>query len=111
MAGHTAYAAPKGGINALTLYTAAPVRQGRNPSQCHRTRPHGGAKNLTGPLGDLMLRHHLTPRLGNPENIDAMVIFLCSYGGGFVTGQVLKVDGGLDSHLPHVADPVALQTQ
>jgi NAD(P)-dependent dehydrogenase (short-subunit alcohol dehydrogenase family) len=58
-----------------------------------------------------MLRHHLTPRLGNPEDIAAMVVFLCSPGGGFITGQVLNVDGGLDSHLPYVADLVALQTK
>lgn len=55
-----------------------------------------------------MLRHHLTPRLGEPGDVAAMVVFLSGPGAGFITGQVIKVDGGLDSHLPYLADLSAL---
>ncbi len=34
-------------------------------------------------------------RLGKPEDISAVVTFLCSPSGAYITGQVLVVDGGL----------------
>jgi NAD(P)-dependent dehydrogenase (short-subunit alcohol dehydrogenase family) len=34
-------------------------------------------------------------RLGNPEDISAAVSYLSSEEAGYVTGQVLVVDGGL----------------
>jgi NAD(P)-dependent dehydrogenase (short-subunit alcohol dehydrogenase family) len=45
-------------------------------------------------------RTHLTPRLGVPEDIAAAVVFLASDDGAFVTGQTLRVDGGLLVHHP-----------
>jgi len=35
-------------------------------------------------------------RIGDPEDIAAAVVYLCSEAGGYVTGKVLEVDGGLD---------------
>ena len=55
-------------------------------------------------VGDIMLRHHLTPRLGRPEDIAAAVVFLASDEAAFITGQVICVDGGLLAHQPYVAD-------
>lgn len=34
-------------------------------------------------------------RVGEPEDIAAAVVYLSSRAGGFVTGKVLEVDGGL----------------
>jgi 7-alpha-hydroxysteroid dehydrogenase len=35
-------------------------------------------------------------RIGEPEDVAAAVVYLCSPAGGYVTGKVLEVDGGLD---------------
>ena len=35
-------------------------------------------------------------RIGEPEDIAAAVVYLCSPAGGYVTGKILEVDGGLD---------------
>ena len=34
-------------------------------------------------------------RFGQPEDIAATVAFLCSPAAGYITGQVLAVDGGM----------------
>jgi 2-hydroxycyclohexanecarboxyl-CoA dehydrogenase len=49
--------------------------------------PFGTIDNLVGmvPLG----------RLGTPDDIAAMVAFLCSEDGGYITGQVIGVNGGM----------------
>ena len=61
--------------------------------------------------GDMMLRHQLTPRLGTPSDIAAMVVFLCSPEAGFITGQIISVDGGSHSHAAHLADIRSLRTE
>lgn len=44
-------------------------------------------------------------RIGEPEEIAAAIVYLCSKAGAFITGKVIEVDGGteqptLDLHLP-----------
>lgn len=38
---------------------------------------------------------HLTGRIGKPQEIAQLVLFLCSEGAGFMTGQYVRIDGGL----------------
>ena len=40
-------------------------------------------------------RHHLLPRLLEPQEVAASVAFLCGDGGGGITGAVLPVDAGM----------------
>ncbi|OBH01640.1 short-chain dehydrogenase [Mycobacterium sp. E342] len=106
-AGHTAYGVSKAGINALTLYTAA--QYGNAGVRCNAIAPGlvvtpATEETYAGPMKEFMLRHHLTPRLGQPDDIAALVVFLCSAQAGFITGQVISVDGGLGSHQPYLAD-------
>ena len=42
-----------------------------------------------------LLSHIPMKRLGKPEDIAGVVIFLCSRAGGYVTGTLLPVDGGV----------------
>jgi NAD(P)-dependent dehydrogenase (short-subunit alcohol dehydrogenase family) len=105
--GHTAYAISKAAINALTRYTAA--QYGKAGVRCNAIAPGlivtpASMGNYAGPNGEMMLRHHLTQRLGQPADIASMLVYLCSSEAGFVTGQVFSVDGGAGSHLPHLAD-------
>lgn len=44
---------------------------------------------------------HLTPRLGKPEDIAGMAVYLASDESSFVTGQCLSVDGGMMAYMPH----------
>jgi 7-alpha-hydroxysteroid dehydrogenase len=34
-------------------------------------------------------------RIGDPEDIAAAVLFLASPAGGYITGKIIEVDGGL----------------
>jgi NAD(P)-dependent dehydrogenase (short-subunit alcohol dehydrogenase family) len=111
--GHTAYGVSKAAINALTRYTAA--QYGKAGVRCNAIAPGlivtpASADNYAGPNGEMMLRHLLTPRLGVPADIASMVVYLCSDEAAFVTGQIISVDGGSGSHLPHVADIRAQQS-
>jgi 3-oxoacyl-[acyl-carrier protein] reductase len=36
-----------------------------------------------------------TGRLGNPTDIAAAVVFLCSPGASYITGETLHVNGGM----------------
>jgi 7-alpha-hydroxysteroid dehydrogenase len=36
-------------------------------------------------------------RIGDPDDIAATVLFLASPAGGYITGKVIEVDGGLQS--------------
>lgn len=42
-----------------------------------------------------LLAHIPLRRLGRPEDIAGIVVFLCSRGGGYVTGAQIPVDGGI----------------
>jgi NAD(P)-dependent dehydrogenase (short-subunit alcohol dehydrogenase family) len=51
---------------------------------------------------------NLVPRVGRPEDIAHMAVYLASDESSFITGQIMKVDGGQLAHLPHFAQMNAM---
>jgi len=106
-----AYGSSKGGLNTLTQYVA--TMYGKQGIRCNAVLPGlvltAATKALTPPpFLDLMLRHHLTPYLGQPEHVAQAVVFLVSDAAAFITGQLISVDGGYSSHVAHTADVMSL---
>lgn len=102
----TAYAASKAAVNTLTLYVAA--QYGKQGVRCNVISPGmvptETSRQSQPELIRMVTRHHLTPELGYPEDIAAMVALLASAEGRFITGQILRVDGGVSKAFAHVAD-------
>lgn len=96
-AGQANYSASKAGIIGLTKSTAKEVARW---GICVNAIAPGFIETaMTDQLGD-MARDALKKsipmrRLGQPEDVAAMVAYLCSEDAGYVTGQVLVVDGGM----------------
>jgi len=93
LAGEIAYAAGKGALEWLAVSAAAELA------------PRGITVNAIDPgptetgwisaeLRERLLREAPLGRLGRPVDSASLVAFLCSDRGGFVTGQVLRCDGG-----------------
>ena len=107
----TAYGVSKAGVDGLTRYVA--TQYGKRGIRCNAIAPGvietpALRQNVPPEQVALFERHHLTPRLGTPEDIAAAVVFLASDDAAFITGQVLSVDGGLLAHHPTVAEVRAL---
>ncbi|MER7926121.1 MULTISPECIES: glucose 1-dehydrogenase [unclassified Streptomyces] len=102
-----AYGASKAAIVNLTQYVA--TQHGKQGVRCNAVAPGfivtpASAGSAQGAMRETMLRHHLTPRLGRPEDVAAAVVFLASDESAFINGHTLRVDGGLLAHQPYIAD-------
>ena len=100
-----AYGASKAALISLTRYVATEF--GQQGIRCNAISPGFiviGEKPGREAVHATMLRHALTPRLGRPEDIAALVVFLASDESEFITGQNICVDGGMLAHQPFVAD-------
>ena len=108
--GRPAYGTTKAGIISFTRNVA--MQYGKRGIRCVAIAPGliltEGAQTAPQSYLTMMLRHHLTPTLGRPEDIANMVSFLASDAAAFITGVTIPVDGGLSVHEPHWADEVAL---
>jgi len=96
-AGQVNYAASKAGIVGLTKSLAKEL--GNRGVRANAIAPGYIDTELTGVLPgeirNLILGNTPLGRLGTPEDVAGAVRFLCSDEAGFVTGEVLLVDGGL----------------
>ncbi|CAN5580623.1 3-oxoacyl-[acyl-carrier-protein] reductase [soil metagenome] len=96
--GQTNYAASKGAINSFTRGLAAELaRKNVNVNAVApgfiETEMTEAVRNMAG--ADTLKKMIPARRLGKPEDIAGVVLFLCSPAAAYVTGQVITVDGGL----------------
>lgn len=92
-----AYAASKSGIHGLTRELAA--QWGRGGVRVNAVAPGWFPGGTNGYLRDAEIRdwvgsHTALRRPGRPAELAAAVVFLASEAAGYITGQVLAVDGG-----------------
>jgi 3-oxoacyl-[acyl-carrier protein] reductase len=97
-AGQANYAASKGAVNAFTRALA--VELGSRNVTVNAVAPGfietDMSEAVRNKAGDFIAKK-LVPlrRLGKPEDIAGVVVFLAGPAGAYVTGQVITVDGGL----------------
>ena len=102
-----AYSASKAAVNALTRNTAAQF--GRANIRCNAVLPGlvlspVARAQMTEAQLTMIQRHVLLPRESIADDIAGAVLWLASSLSGFVTGQIISVDGGICHHQPHYAD-------
>jgi 3-oxoacyl-[acyl-carrier protein] reductase len=95
--GHTAYVAAKAGLAGVTRVWAREF--GRFGITVNAVRPGYivTAMNAANPpqLVEQVVANTPLGRLGEPEDVANLFLFLCSEEAGFITGAIVPIDGGL----------------
>jgi 3-oxoacyl-[acyl-carrier protein] reductase len=95
--GQTNYAASKGAINSFTRALA--VELAKRGVTVNAIAPGFIETDMSAAVrnkaGDKIAKYVPMRRLGQPEDIARVAVFLASADSAYVTGQVLTVDGGL----------------
>ncbi len=95
--GQANYSASKGGLIALTKTTAKELAP--RGITCNAVAPGFIETKMTEELDEEVRQEWLRSiplgRAGTPEDVADVVAFLASDAAGYVTGQVLNIDGGL----------------
>lgn len=104
--GSTAYACAKAGVNMLTQYTA--TQFGKENIRCNCIRPGlvvtpENEARIPQALKDIFTSNIMVNRYGCPEDIGHLCVYFASDESAYVTGQIINVDGGLNSHVSTVA--------
>lgn len=100
-----AYSASKGGLVALTHALAVSLGQDIRVNCISPgwidTRDYT-RKPAFAPLTEADCRQHPAGRVGRPDDIASMVLYLCSPEAGFITGQNFIIDGGMTKKMIYV---------
>lgn len=106
-----AYATSKGAVHAMTRAMAVDCAKhgvrvlSISPGSIRTPLLEYGAAQIAGPGGDAeevirsFGRAHPIGRIGEAEEVAALVAFLCSEEAGFLTGADIRIDGGLTAHI------------
>ena len=95
IAGQVNYASSKAGVIALTKVTAREFG-GKNVC-CNAIAPGFIKTKMTENLGsdEEFLKQIPLKRLGEPEDVAKLALFLASEASDYITGEVIRIDGGL----------------
>jgi len=108
-----AYTVSKAAIIGLTRQIA--THHGKQGIRCNAVAPglvlSAGARATVPNVIEVMQRHLLTPEIGEPEDLAALVCFLASNEARYINGQTYIADGGMLAHNPAMADLVDLGAQ
>lgn len=104
--GLTAYAAAKAGLQQLTRTIATGF--GRHGIRCNAISPGHVASpsflaTVPADVRAALEANCLVPRLGTVDDVANAAVFLASDESSFITGEVLRVDGGALAHMPTYA--------
>ncbi|MDY0748164.1 SDR family oxidoreductase [Paucibacter sp. R3-3] len=108
-----AYTVSKAAIIGLTRQIA--THHGKQGIRCNAVAPglvmSPGARAAVPDVIQVMQRHLLTPEIGEPDDLAALVCFLASDEARYINGQTYIADGGMLAHNPAMADLVDLAAQ
>ena len=104
--GSTAYASAKAGVDMFTKSVA--LQYGKQNIRCNCVRPGlivtpDNEAKVPPALKEIFLSNIMVNRYGCPEDIGQACVYFGSDESAYVTGQIITVDGGLNSHAPTVA--------
>lgn len=105
-ASRVAYGASKAGVISLTQYIA--TQHAHQKIRCNAIAPGPVItptfRKVAPELVTILGRQTLTEELGEPDDIASLAVFLASSESRYINGQTITIDGGMNSHHPHVMD-------
>lgn len=108
-----AYGTTKAAVINMSRYIA--TQHGRQGIRCNAIAPGlivTPALERTAPEVKAVIgKYTLTPRLGTPEDIAALVAYLGADESGYITGQCIEINGGTSVPQPHYAEFYAQSQQ